>query len=256
MKDVKFQYLSKIIFWQHLTELSGAQGIQRCNLDPVPAACRISPIKHCQVAHTLKHIHHCRWWRFPMYIYFIYPKPHRFVVSICSDNQAMGAMASRITDNSADCSAASSRKHYKLEDKISILPALCKENPPVTSGSPNKGPLMLKVYYFDRNYAEKSFLGNKTFFWWPILSLQLRHKGHGGVSNHQLYDCLLNRLFRKRWKRSKLRVTGLCEGNSLVTGEFPTQRASNAENISIWWRHHVTHMHHWTSRNSLMFVNG
>ena len=33
--------------------------------------------------------------------------PHRFVVSICSDNQAMGAMASRITDNSADCSAAS-----------------------------------------------------------------------------------------------------------------------------------------------------
>ena len=182
--------------------------------------------------------------------------PHRFVVSICSDNQAMGAMASRITDNSADCSAASSRKHYKLEDKISILPALCKENPPVTSGSPNKGPLMLKVYYFDRNYAEKSFLGNKTFFWWPILSLQWRHKGHGGVSNHQLYDCLLNRLFRKRWKRSKLRVTGLCEGNSLVTGEFPTQRASNTENISIWWRHHVTHMHHWTSRNSLMFVNG
>ena len=23
-----------------------------------------------------------------------------------------------------------------------------------------------------------------------------------------------------------------------VTGEFPAQRASNAENISIWWRHH------------------
>ena len=38
-------------------------------------------------------------------------------------------------------------------------------------------------------------------------------------------------------KTSKLRVTGLCEGNSPVTGEFPTQRASNAENVSIWWRH-------------------
>ena len=37
---------------------------------------------------------------------------------------------------------------------------------------------------------------------------------------------------------SKLRVTGLCEENSPVTGEFPTQRASNAENVSIWWRHH------------------
>ena len=24
-----------------------------------------------------------------------------------------------------------------------------------------------------------------------------------------------------------------------VTGEFPAQRASNAENVSIWWRHHT-----------------
>ena len=30
----------------------------------------------------------------------------------------------------------------------------------------------------------------------------------------------------------------LC-GNSPVTGEFPAQMASNAENFSIWWRHHV-----------------
>ena len=34
-------------------------------------------------------------------------------------------------------------------------------------------------------------------------------------------------------KTSKLRVTGLCAGNSLATGEFPAQRASNAENGSI-----------------------
>ena len=44
---------------------------------------------------------------------------------------------------------------------------------------------------------------------------------------------------RRSKKTSKLRVTGLCEGNSPVTGEFPAQRASNAENASIWWRHHV-----------------
>ena len=43
----------------------------------------------------------------------------------------------------------------------------------------------------------------------------------------------------QRKKTSKLRVTGLCAGNSSVTGEFPAQRASNAENVSIWWRHHV-----------------
>ena len=41
---------------------------------------------------------------------------------------------------------------------------------------------------------------------------------------------LLNRLFRRRLKNTpKLRVTRLCEGNSPVIGEFPAQRASNAE---------------------------
>ena len=49
----------------------------------------------------------------------------------------------------------------------------------------------------------------------------------------------LNRLFRRRSKKtSKLHVTGLCVGNSPLTGEFPTQRTSNPENISIWWHHH------------------
>ena len=43
---------------------------------------------------------------------------------------------------------------------------------------------------------------------------------------------------------SKLCVTGLCEGNSPVTGEFPAQRASNAENISIWWVIMLTHIIH------------
>ena len=38
---------------------------------------------------------------------------------------------------------------------------------------------------------------------------------------------------------SKLGITGLCEGNSPVTSEFPTQRASKAENASIWWHHPV-----------------
>ena len=43
---------------------------------------------------------------------------------------------------------------------------------------------------------------------------------------------------RRSKKTSKLRVTGLCVGTSPETGEFPAQRASNAENVSIWWRHH------------------
>ena len=68
--------------------------------------------------------------------------------------------------------------------------------------------------------------------------LQWRHNWRDGVSGHQLDDCLLNRLFRRRSKKtSKLRVTGLCARNSPVTGEFPAQMASNAENVSILWRH-------------------
>ena len=70
--------------------------------------------------------------------------------------------------------------------------------------------------------------------------LQWRHNGRDGVSNHQPHDCLLNRLFRRRSKKtSKLRVAGLCAGNSPVVGEFPAHMASNAENVSIWWRHHA-----------------
>ena len=47
---------------------------------------------------------------------------------------------------------------------------------------------------------------------------------------------------RKQQKTAKLRVTGLCEGNSLVTSEVPLHTASNAENVSIWWRHHEMKM--------------
>ena len=82
-----------------------------------------------------------------------------------------------------------------------------------------------------------------------IGSLQWRHNGRDGVSNHQPYDYLLNRLFRHRSKKTaKLRVTGLCAGNSPVTGEFPAQMASNAEIFSIWWRHHVGNRSHSSHR--------
>ena len=77
-----------------------------------------------------------------------------------------------------------------------------------------------------------------------VLPLQWPHNEHDGVSNHQPHDCLFSRLFKAQIKETtKLRVTGLCERNSPVTGEFPTQRASNAENVSVWWRHHASHPH-------------
>ena len=60
----------------------------------------------------------------------------------------------------------------------------------------------------------QSKLFNKIFKY-SKTSLRWRHNDHAGVSNHQPRDCLLNRLFRRRSKKtSKLRVTGLCVGNS------------------------------------------
>ena len=70
-------------------------------------------------------------------------------------------------------------------------------------------------------------------------TLQWRHNERDGVSNHRRLHCLLNCCFRRRSKKtSKIRVIGLCAGNSPVTGEFPEQKVTNAKNISIWWRYY------------------
>ena len=67
-------------------------------------------------------------------------------------------------------------------------------------------------------------------------SLQWCHNECNGLSNYRHLDCLLNRLFRCRSeKTSKLRITGLCEGNPPVTGRFPSQRVSTKKNFSIGW---------------------
>ena len=59
--------------------------------------------------------------------------------------------------------------------------------------------------------------------------LQWRHDEHDGVSDHRRLHCLFKCWLTGRSKEiPKLRVTGLCVGNSPVTGEFPAQRASNA----------------------------
>ena len=61
-------------------------------------------------------------------------------------------------------------------------------------------------------------------------SSQRRHNGRNGVSNQQPHQCLLNRYSGVDQRK---------HGNSQGTGEFPAQMASNAENVSIRWRHHI-----------------
>ena len=64
-----------------------------------------------------------------------------------------------------------------------------------------------RLQYISKQAGRSGSAGTSTLHW--------RHNDHGNVSNHQPHHCLLNRLFRRRSKKtSKLRVTGLCVGNS------------------------------------------
>ena len=72
--------------------------------------------------------------------------------------------------------------------------------------------------------------------------LQWLHNDHDGVSNHQPRGCLLNRLLRRRSKKtSKLRVTVLCMGNSPGPVNSPhkgpvTRKMFPFDDVIIWWK--------------------
>ena len=70
-----------------------------------------------------------------------------------------------------------------------------------------------------------------------LYPLQWRNNEFSGITNVSIFYSTVCSGADQR-KHQKVCVTGLCEGNSPVTGEFPTQRASNVENVSIWWLHH------------------
>ena len=70
-----------------------------------------------------------------------------------------------------------------------------------------------------------------------LVITQWYHNGQDGFSNHQVHDYLLNCLFRRSSQKTSKRVTGHCEGKSHVAGELRVQRANNAENVLIGWRH-------------------
>ena len=88
--------------------------------------------------------------------------------------------------------------------------------------------------------SNTEFRLSKMSVWKRGSPSQWGHNGLDGVSNQGSLDCLLSRLFR-RWSKNtpKPHVTGLCDGNPLLTGGFPPQKTNNAENVSSWWRHHA-----------------
>ena len=106
----------------------------------------------------------------------------------------------------------------KRHASVNFLWLLCDCNVPLAITTRNKQKDVWLLYWQRHTFTYSDTQSATS-------SLHWRHNGRNGVPNHQLHDCLLNRLFRRRSNNtSKVRVTGLCEGNSPVTGEFPAQR--------------------------------
>ena len=114
----------------------------------------------------------------------------------------------------------------------------------------------LFLYLWNINFTHvRSCSCRHSLIWSYLCPLHWRHNGHDGISNHQPHGCLLNRLFRRRSKKtSKLRVTGLCEGNSPGPMNSPHKGP-------VRWRHHASRVglvfcsHHTEPNLSLPQVN-
>ena len=60
------------------------------------------------------------------------------------------------------------------------------------------------------------------------------------------YDDVKWARYRLKSRASRLLTQPFIRAQIKVNiGEFPAQRASNAENVSIWWRHHALHRSIW-----------
>ena len=87
----------------------------------------------------------------------------------------------------------------------------------------------------------------------PIKCYSAKHQNSRSIKNNHYSDAIMSVMASQiasliivystaysgvDKKNIKAPRTGLFDGNSVVTGEFPAQRASNMKNVSIWWRHH------------------
>ena len=99
--------------------------------------------------------------------------------------------------------------------------------------------MLIKSVVCSYKISDVGMTGACTLVSW-CLHLHLYSSETGSCSKkcvHMVYS-ILEFIQRRSKKTSNFQVTGLCAGNSPVTGEFLAQRASNAENVSISWRHH------------------
>ena len=158
-------------------------------------------------------------------------------------------------------------------DIFSTWLALCAGNSPVTGEFPSQRPVTWSFdVFFDLRLHKR--MSKQSWGWWfetpsrPLWRhcnvnswyhiMMSSHERHV-LSNHRSLGCLFNCLFGPTSRKHQSPHYGLCEGNSPVSGEFPAQATSNAENSSIWWRHHDLWPKWWevswpSSHNFSMFI--
>ena len=72
-----------------------------------------------------------------------------------------------------------------------------------------------------------------------IQSLQWRHNGRDGVSDHQPHHCLLNRLFMRRSKKTSSSASlAFVRGINRRPVNSPQKWPVTQKKVSIWWHHH------------------
>ena len=130
----------------------------------------------------------------------------------------MRVMAPQITGNTIVCSKACPAWHQRKYQNSTLL-AFWKENPPAV---PSHSATNAEDVSISWNHREKIYnhyndviMGTMTS---QITSLTI------------VYSAVCSGANQRKYQISSL----------LGTGEFPAQKASNAENVSIWRRHHVT----------------
>ena len=85
----------------------------------------------------------------------------------------------------------------------------------------------------------------------PIWSLQWRYNERDDVSNHQLHNCLPNRLFRQIKENTKApRHWPLCGDFYRWPLNSPHKGPVTRKNHSIWWRHHVGFLYETSTRQA------
>ena len=125
---------------------------------------------------------------------------------------------------------------------FSVLLALCEGNPPVTSGFPSQRAIMQN----SDAMMLKGHQSNVTMINVPQQN-QEHHSWHyddvrmGAIASQITNLTIVNSTVNSDADQRNIkdpRHWPLC-GEFTGTGEFPAQRASYAENVFIWWRHHV-----------------